>query len=197
MRVSSSCWLLVFHLNVQPPVAILLHTTSLFFIKLEILKGQMPNTLSPWLLFNQSALGPFLFSSHFECSAGEKWTLWDLKSIPLPSKGWADLIIAICPAGGGLILSYQQTKSMVRGTLPASLYLRTMRDSSLTTFVYYPLNIYLAPKKELLPHSDFSFGNFYFFVLRFKNVLGEKMEWSWANTGHRNTSKPYLLCLNL
>lgn len=86
----------------------------------------MPKALSLRLLFNQSALGPFLFSSHFECSAGEKLTLWDLKFILLPSKGWADLIIAICLAGGGLILSYQQTKSVVRGALPPSPYLSTM-----------------------------------------------------------------------
>lgn len=126
MRVSSFCWLVVFHLNVQSPSPFYFMQHLYYCIKLEIPKGQMPAALRPWLLFNQSAPGPFLFPSHFECPAGEKLTLWDLKSIPLPSKGWADLIIAICPAGGEWIPSYQQMKTMIFGALPPSPYLSTM-----------------------------------------------------------------------
>lgn len=126
MTVSSFCWLVVFHLNVQSLSPFYFMQHLYYCLKLEIPKGQMPKAMSPWLLFNQAALGPFLFSSHLEWPASEKLTLWDLKSIPLPSKGWADLIIAICPADGEWIQSYQQLKSMIFGVLPPSPYLSTM-----------------------------------------------------------------------
>ena len=58
-------------------------------------------------------LVPFSFTFHLECPAGERLSVLDLKSIPLPSNGWADLINAICRASCRFILSFRYMKSMI------------------------------------------------------------------------------------
>lgn len=114
VRLSSFCWLIYsfpFKCAVPP-----------FYFIQHLYFSENSNSKRPWVhdycLTNQ-LLAPFSFYPHFACPAGERLTLSDLKSIPLPSNGWADLISAICCASCGLILSHQQMKSTIFWASPS------------------------------------------------------------------------------
>lgn len=148
MRVSFFHWLfIVFHLNVQSPL--LFHATLSFFRKLKPWKGKCKKlgVHDDWL--TNQLLTPFSFTSHFEYPEGERFPLSDLKSIPLPSNGWADLISAICHASCRFILSFQYMKQWSFELLLQVPNSKHKGEIAPEAFSILLSEYLLAPKKEL------------------------------------------------
>lgn len=57
-----SWFIYIFYLNVKSPPFLPFYFMYLYCSEIEILKGQMPKALSPWLLSNKTiSFWPFLF----------------------------------------------------------------------------------------------------------------------------------------